>query len=84
MKTKVEVGLRKKTDGFQAEQKESVPCGQILQDQDYGRSKEELNPAWIEDKETTYFSFLRPRRPLELHMCRKIPQGSEKEGDARP
>ena len=61
--------VRQEIDGSQAEQLESVPCGQILQDKDCG-SKEE----------TTNFSFLRSRRPPELHICRKIPQGSEKEG----
>ena len=41
-----------------------------------GARKEELDPAWI--KETTYFSFLRSRRPLELHTYRKAPQRSKK------
>ena len=55
--------MKQEIDGPQAEQLESVPCGQILQDKDDGRSKEELSPAWIKDKETTYFSFSRSRRP---------------------
>ena len=67
-------------DGSQAEQPESVPRGQILHDKDDGRSKEELCPSWIKDKDTIYFSFFRSRSPPELHMCRKIPQGSEKGG----
>ena len=50
--------LRQEINGPQAEQLESVPSGQILQDKDDGRSKEELHPAWVKDKETTYFSFL--------------------------
>ena len=29
---------------------------------------------------SNYFSFLRSRRPLELHTHRKVPQGSEKGG----
>ena len=53
----------KEIDGSQAEQLKFVPCGQIFQDKDYGRNKEELGPAWIKDKETTYFSFLRSMRP---------------------
>ena len=47
------------------------------------KRKEKLNPALIRDKETTHFSFLRSRRPSKLHMCRKVPQGSEKGGDTR-
>ena len=61
----------------------TVPCGQILWDKDNGGSKEELCPAWIKDKEITFFSFLRPKRPPELHMRRKVPQGSEKGGGIR-
>ena len=38
-----EVALRQETDGPQAEQLESVPSGQILQDEE----EEELNPAQI-------------------------------------
>ena len=76
--------LRHEIDGPQAEQLEPVPCGQILQDKDNGRSKEELSPAWMKDKETMYFSFLRSRRPPQLHMRRKVPQRSEKGGGARP
>ena len=46
---------------------------QIFQDKDNGRSKEELSPAWRENKETTYFSFLRSRRSPRLHkdFCAK-------------
>ena len=76
--------MRQEIDGSQAEQLESVPCGQTLQDKDNGRSKEELSPAWIKDKETTYFSFLRSRRPPELLMRRTLPQGSEKGGAPDP
>ena len=36
--------LRQETDGPQAEQLESVPCGQILQDEDESRSRKELSP----------------------------------------
>ena len=61
------VQLRQEIDGSQAEQLQCVLFAQILQDKDYGRSKEELHPAWIKDKETTYFSFLRSRRPPELY-----------------
>ena len=49
------IPMRQETDGPQAEQLETVP----LRD----RSKEELSPAQINDKETTYFSFSRSRRP---------------------
>ena len=54
--------VKQEMDGPQAERLESVPYGQILQDKDNGRSKEELSPAWTKDKETMYFSFLRSRR----------------------
>ena len=58
-----QVLLRQEVDGPQAEWLESVPYGQILQNKDNGRGREELSPAWIKDKETMYFSFLRSRRP---------------------
>lgn len=70
--------LRQDRDGLQAEQLESVPCGQILQDKDNSRGKEKWSPARIKDKEVTDFSFLRLRRPspdsFKLGMCRKDPQ----------
>ena len=47
--------MRQEIDGSQAKQLESVPCGQILQDKDYGRSKEELRPALIKAKDHIYF-----------------------------
>ena len=72
--------LRQEIDGLQAEQLEFVPCGQILQDRDNSRAREELSPAQIKDKETIYFSFSRSRRPSQLHMCRKAPWGSKREG----
>ena len=72
--------MRQEIDGSQAEQLESVPCGQILQAKDDGRSKEELSPALIKDKEITYFFFLRSRRPLELHTHRKVSGVREKRG----
>ena len=72
------IRVKQEIDGSQAEQLESVPCGQILQDKDYGRSKNELCSAWIKDKKNIYFSFLRSRRPPELHMPRKFSQVSEK------
>ena len=43
------LALRQKIDWSQAEQLETAPCGQMLQDKDYGRSKEKLSPAWIKD-----------------------------------
>lgn len=58
------------------------PGGQALQNKDNGRSEEELSPARIE-KETTYFSFLRPRRPPKLHTGTMVPQGSEQGGGTR-
>ena len=70
--------MRQETDGSQAEQLYSVPCGQILKD--YSRNKEELSSAWIKDRETIYFSFLRLRRPPKLHVHRKVPQGKRREG----
>ena len=45
--------VRQEIEVSQAEQLESVPCEQILQEKDDGKSKEELRPAWIKDKETT-------------------------------
>ena len=72
--------MRQEIDGPQAEQLESVPCGQTLQDEDNSRSREELRPAWIRDKETTYFLFLRSRRPPRLHVCRKAPRGQKGRG----
>ena len=54
------------------------PGGQVLQNKGNGRS----NPAWIK-KETTYFSFLRPRRPPKLHTCTMVPRGSEQGGGTR-
>ena len=69
--------MRQEADGPQAAQLESVPCGQMLQDEE----GEELSPAQIRDyivlileaKETyfSYFSFLRPRRPSRLYMRKK-------------
>ena len=53
----------------------------ILQDKDNGRSKEELSPAWMKDKETTHFSFLRSRRPPRLHTCtERLLRGQRREG----
>lgn len=74
--------MRKEIDG-QPKKLESVLCGQILQDKDNGRSKDGLNPAPVNDKETTYFSILRSRRLHELHMYRKVPQRLEKGGHTR-
>ena len=65
--------VRQETDGPQAKQLKTVPCGQTLQDKGDERSEEELSPAWIKDKETTYFSSSRSRRPPWLHMRRKSP-----------
>ena len=39
-----------------------------------------MHPTWRKDKEITYFSLLRSRRPSKLHMHRKIPQASGKGG----
>lgn len=72
--------MRQEIDGSLAEQLESVHCGQILQDKDYGRRKEELSPTWIKDKEAGYFSFLRSKKPPELHMHRKVPGDQRREG----
>ena len=72
--------LRQEIDEPQAEQLELVACGQILQDQDNSRSREELSPAQIKDKETTYTSFSRSRKPSRLHMRRNTPWRSNKEG----
>ena len=45
-----------------------------------GRSKEELCSAWIKDRDHLFFSFLRSKRLLGLHIRRKVRQGSEKGG----
>ena len=34
----------------------------------------------LDKREITFFSFLRSRRPPELHICKKFPQGQRKEG----
>ena len=44
--------MRQETDGSQAVQLETFPCGQILQDKNDGKSKEELSPALVRDKKT--------------------------------
>lgn len=72
--------LRQEIDESRAEQLESVPCGQTLQNKDYGRSKDKLSPAWIKEKQVTYFSFLGSKRPSELHMYRKVLRGQRREG----
>ena len=46
----------------------------------YSKVKDELSPAPTKDKETTYFLFSRSRRPSQLRMHRKAPQGSKREG----
>ena len=58
--------------------------GDIIYDKDNGRSKEELSPPQIREKESKYVSLLRSRRPPKLRMHRKVPQRSEKGGGARP
>ena len=52
-----------------------------LEDKDYSRSKEELHPAWIKDRDHLFLILeVKETSGRELHMCRKIPQGSEKGG----
>ena len=72
--------LKQEIDGPQAEQLGLVPCAQMLQDEDNSRSEEEMSTAQMRDEETTYLSFLRSRRPPPLHMHRKAPWGSKREG----
>lgn len=62
-----------------AEQSESVSCGEILQDKDYGRGKEELHPAWIKDREHVFLilEFREISRTKHLHKSWGL-QGSEK------
>lgn len=50
-------------------------------DKGYGKSEEELRPAWIPDKETTYLSFL---GGLGYPWVENLLGGSEKGGGARP
>ena len=47
----------------------SVSCGEILQDKDYGRGKEELHPAWIKDREHVFLilEFREISRTKHLH-----------------
>lgn len=45
--------LRQERDELQTEQLKSVPCGQIFQDKDNVRDREELCPVQIKDKEIT-------------------------------
>ena len=45
--------LRQERDELHAEQPKSVPCGQIFQDKDNGRDREELSPVQRKDKDTT-------------------------------
>ena len=59
----VPVALRQEIDGPHAEQLEFVLYGQILQDEDNNGREEKLSPAPIRNKETTYSSFLKSRRP---------------------
>ena len=40
--------------------------------------REELSPAQIRDKKTTYTLFSKSRRPYQLLMCRKAPWRSER------
>lgn len=74
------VGLRQGIGGPQVEQLDFGPCGLILQDEDNSRSQEELRLVQIKDKEITYFSFSRSRKPYQLHMNRKAPQGPKRWG----
>ena len=67
----------------QAEQLKFVPCGQILYDKDNSRNRVALSPSQIRDKETTDFSFLRPRRISQLYM-HKGSSGVKNEGGATP
>ena len=48
------------------------------------RSREELSPAQIRDKETIYFPVLGSERTSQLHMHRKAPQGVKKGGSCTP
>ena len=76
--------VRQETDGVQAEQQGSVPCGQILQDKADGRSRGELSPARVRGKETTYFSFSKSRRPFPTTHAQKSSLEVEKGGGATP
>ena len=64
--------LRKKTDGSLAEQLESVPCGRILQDKDYSRSKD---PARIKDRDHI-FLMLEVKETSQTTHIQKVLQGS--------
>ena len=68
--------LRHEIDGLQAEKLSPVDR--------YSKIKimagaEDLSPAQIKDKETTYFSFLRSKRSFQLFMHRKVPWGLKSE-----
>ena len=72
--------LRPETEEPHMEQLESVSCGQTLQDEDNSRREEKLSPAQIRVKEITHFSFLRSRRPSQLHIHRKALWGPKGKG----
>lgn len=65
--------LEAEIDGVQAEQLEFVPCGQIR--------KMKKERVWVLPRiRDNMFSFLRSRRPSQLHMCRKAPWRLKQEG----
>ena len=68
--------LRPEIDESQAEQLESVPCGQIFQDKDDGRGKEDLCPAWIKNEETILI--LEVKETSQTTHVQKVCSGSEK------
>jgi len=72
--------LSQEIDGPQTKHLESILSGQILQGKDNSSSKEEVGLDQIKDKEATYSSFLRSRRPSLLYVL----HGSQKKGSITP
>ena len=74
--------LRKEIDRPQAEQLESVPCGQIFQDRNNGRSEEEVRPAHIKDKENILFLILEVKETFPTTHVQKGSSEFKKAGGA--
>ena len=55
-----------------------IPCGQILQDKQNNRGREEPRPAQIKDKENTYFSTLEVKETFPAIHAQKSSWGAKK------
>ena len=72
--------LRQEIDGPRLSSWSLSPVDRYSKMKIIAGAKEELSPAQKKDRETTYFSFSRLRRPSRLHTCRKAPRGAKREG----